>query len=231
MDEPAHGRHIAIYATPAKRLPNSFYLAAGIAAIVHVGLGWYLVNEAFLSPPAERIHEGPPITIETYKPEKPVVTPDKPKPRQPPPPIHDAQAPDTVKDTIKVAPQPDGTQTKTPPAELPKTVVQQPTTTDAPEKPSVITARWAKFPDADALASYYPQKAADDEIEGSATVQCTVLDTSGRVSCVAVAETPARYGFGAATVRMVQDKGRVDTSQGNAPVGSILRQTVTWRLG
>lgn len=231
MQQPAHGHHAAIYAVPARRLPKSFYVAATIAALVHVGLGWYLISQNFLAPPVERASEGPIITVENYKIEKPVVTPDKPKPRQAPPPIHDAKPDPTVKDPIPVTPQPDGTQTKTPPVELPKTVVQQPTTTDASEKPSVITARWAKFPDADALASYYPQKAAEDEIEGSATVQCTVLDTSGRVSCVAVAETPARYGFGAATVRMVQDRGRVDTSQGNAPVGSILRQTVTWRLG
>jgi hypothetical protein len=47
---------------------------------------------------------------------------------------------------------------------------------------------------------------------------------------VAVAESPGHYGFGIATVRMVQDKGRVDTTKGNATVGSILRQTVTWRL-
>jgi hypothetical protein len=47
---------------------------------------------------------------------------------------------------------------------------------------------------------------------------------------VAIAETPGRYGFGAATVRMVQDKGRVDTTRGNATVGSILQQTVVWRL-
>ena len=99
------------------------------------------------------------------------------------------------------------------------------------EGQGVITAaRWSRFPDGNALAEYYPPKAADAEIEGQATVQCAVLDSSGRVSCAVVSETPGNYGFGAATVRMVQDKGRVDTTQGNATKGAVLRQTVAWKL-
>jgi protein TonB len=232
MDEPVYGRHAAIYAVPERRLPKSFYLAAAIAALAHIGLGWYLIHQTFLAPPAERFHEGPPITIETYKPQKPDLKPDTPKPaKTPPPPIHDAKPDDTVKDPLPVPPQPNGAQSSAPPKDLPKDVAPPaPPTTDTTNTPTVITARWAQFPDADALASYYPSKAANDEIEGSATVQCTVVDASGRVSCVAVAGSPPHYGFDAATVRMVQDKGRVDTSQGTAPVGSILRQTVRWRL-
>ena len=61
-------------------------------------------------------------------------------------------------------------------------------------------------------------------------MQCVVLDTAGRVSCAIVSEKPGGYGFGTATVRMVQDKGRVDVSQGNVQVGSVLRQTVVWRM-
>jgi protein TonB len=45
-----------------------------------------------------------------------------------------------------------------------------------------------------------------------------------------LSEIPGNYGFGKATVRMVQDKGRVDTSQGNVKIGSILRTTVKWQL-
>ena len=232
MDEPAHGYHAAIYAVPARRLPKSFYIAASIAAVVHAGLAWYLIHQTFAVPPAEKVQEGPTIVVETYKPQKPDVKPDTPKPtKAPPPPIHDSRPDDSVHDPLPLPPQPNGAQSSAPPKDLPKDIAPPaPVTTDTSAKPSVITARWARFPDADALASYYPSRAAEDEIEGSATVQCTVLDTSGRVSCVVVAETPVRYGFGTATVRMVQDRGRVDTSQGNAPVGSILRQTVTWRL-
>jgi protein TonB len=229
MDEPVYGRHAAIYAVPARRLPKSFYLAAGIAALAHIGVGWYLIHQTFLAPPAERFHDGPSIIVETYKPQ-PDVKRDTPKPTKAPPPIHDARPDDTVTDPLPASPQPNGAQSSTPPRDLPKEEAPPAPKTDTTNTPTVITARWAQFPDADALASYYPSKAAADEIEGSATVQCTVVDTSGRVSCVAVAESPPRYGFGAATVRMVQDRGRVDTSQGTAPVGSILRQTVKWRL-
>ncbi len=229
MDEPVHGRHAAIYAAPAKRLPKSFYLGLGIAGVIHAGLAWYLINQTFAVPRAEAVPEGPVIIIDTFKPQKPVVTHDDPKPVKAAPPVHDAPITEKTTQTIDIAPQPKGEQTLTPPDKL--QVVEIPKgTSDTSSSASVIVARWARFPDADALASYYPARAAEDEVEGSATVQCTVLDTSGRVACVAVAESPARYGFGAATVRMVQDRGRVDTSQGNAPVGSILRQTVTWRL-
>lgn len=229
MDEPVRGRYAAVYAAPARRLPKSFYFGAGIAALMHAGLAWYLINQTFAIPAAERGADGPTIIIETFKKEKPVVTPDKPKPVKAALPIHDAPVTDKPTETIHVAPQKDGEQTLTPPEKLP--VVEAPKgTSDTSSSATVIVAHWARFPDADALASYYPSRAAEDEIEGSATVQCTVLDTSGRVSCVAIAETPARYGFGGATVRMVQDRGRVDTTQGTAPVGSILRQTVTWRL-
>ncbi len=227
MDEPVPGRHAAIYA-PARRLPKSFFLGAGVAALLHAGLAWYLINQTFAIPKAEPVGEGPIITIDTFKPEKPVVTPDKPKPIKTAPPIHDSPVTDKTQETIKVAPQPDGKQTLAPPEELPKVVV--PPTTSEPGKGSVSVVRWTKFPDADALANYYPARAAEDEKEGSATVQCTVLDVSGRVSCVTVDESPPHYGFGSATVRMVQDKGRVDTSHGDIAVGSILRQTVAWHL-
>lgn len=228
MDQPVHGRHAAIYAVPAKRLPKSFFVAAGVAALIHAGLAWYLIHQTFAIPKTETPSEGPIITIDTFKPQKPV-TPDKPKPTKAVPPIHDPVITTHVIDTIPIAPQKNGVETVTPPDNLPIVETPKPTP-DTGTTSSATEVHWARFPDADALASYYPPRAAEDEIEGSATVQCTVLNTAGQVSCVAVAESPGRYGFGIATVRMVQDKGRIDVTKGNATVGSILRQTVTWRL-
>jgi protein TonB len=68
-------------------------------------------------------------------------------------------------------------------------------------------------------------------MEGAARVQCTVLDAAGRVHCTVVSETPKGYGFGQQTVKMVEEKGRVDTSVGNIKVGSVLATTtVKWQL-
>jgi len=230
MDEPVHGRRAAVYAVAEKRLPKSFFVAASVAALIHAGLGWYLINQTFAPLKVEKVPDGGTIILEPLSPKQPV-KPDKPKPVKPQLPIH--RTPDTVApaDPIPLAPQKDGVQTLTPPDKLP--VVEVPSVGGAQSSASAAGAtevHWARFPDADALANYYPPRAAEDEIEGSATVQCTVLNTAGQVSCVAIAESPGRYGFGTATVRMVQDKGRVDTTKGNATVGSILRQTVVWRL-
>jgi len=228
MDEPVHGRHAAIYAVPAKRLPKSFYLGAGIAAVIHAGLAWYLIHQTFAIPNAEPPMDAGTIILEPLAP-KPPVTPDKPKPSKAVPPFHDPVITTPVTETTPIAPQKDGVQTMTPPDVLPTVETPKPVA-DTGTPGDAIDVHWTRFPDANALADYYPPRAAEDEIEGSATVQCTVLNTAGQVSCVAIAETPGRYGFGAATVRMVQDKGRVDTTKGNATVGSILRQTVVWRL-
>ena len=102
--------------------------------------------------------------------------------------------------------------------------------TSATSSSAYVQARWTRFPDGAALADYYPPRAAEDEVEGAATVQCTVMDAKGRVSCITVSETPKGYGFGKQTEKMVESIGRVDTSQGDVQVGSKLLTTVKWTL-
>lgn len=229
MNEPVHGRRSAIYAVPQKRLPPSFFLGLGVAIVLHAGLAYYLFHQNFTAA-VEAVPIGDPPTILTM--DKPV------KPETPKPPVNTIRVhatPETpaIKDPTPLVAQPhdDGPITTTPTTTLPTTTgpATSETSSSAVEAP-YVTARWSRFPSSETLADYYPPRAADAEIEGTATVQCTVLDTSGRVSCVAISESPGGYGFGQATVRMVQDKGRVDTTQGNIRVGSMLRQTVAWRL-
>ena len=229
MEDPVHGRRAALYDVPQKRLPRSFYLGAGVALLLHAGLAYYLIQQTFsVAAPPQATSEGPIITIEM--PTKP--TPVKPKPTIP---VHSpAQTiPNTVK-TIDVAPQkPVDIDDKTPVTVLPTVTLPPAGPAVGPNLdpgPQYINPTWSKFPTGEALAEYYPSRAANDEIEGSATVQCAVLDTAGRVSCVVISETPGGYGFGSATVHMVQDKGRVDTTKGNIAVGSMLRQTVKWKF-
>ena len=235
MDNPVHNRRSALDIQPSKRIPPSFYAALGIAIAVHAGLAYYLLDQRFgagIETGWERPSEPPPIQIEMPKPAKP--EPVKPNVI----PVHKTVLPNDVKvETTPIIPLDE-------PAPATNVIVDTaptlPTTgagagtgtgtSDATPEPVYVKARWSRFPDSAALTNYYPSKAADNEVEGSATVQCVVLDGAGRVSCVAVSEKPGGFGFGAATVRMVQDKGRVDVTQGNVQVGSVLRQTVVWRL-
>ncbi|MBP2160695.1 MULTISPECIES: energy transducer TonB [Asticcacaulis] len=235
MDNPVHNRRSALDIHPNKRIPPSFYVALGVAIAVHAGFAYYLLDQRFgtgleqtWTPPDQ------PRTIVIDMPDKAKPTPPLEKETIQ---VHKTPAPATEVETTPIIPVDE-------PRTVADTVIDAPPllpqagggtvtgtgASDAPAQPAVVVARWSRFPDGAALANYYPARAEEDEVEGTATVQCVVLDTAGRVSCTAVSEKPGGYGFGAATVRMVQDKGRVDISQGNVQVGSVLRQTVVWRM-
>lgn len=224
--------HSAIFARPARKMSPSLLLAILVAVGLHILLAFYLLTTNFVRPmPPETIVEpGPLITTIERMPTK---TDDKP-----PPPI---------KNTIQVH---SPTATTPTPEDLPIIPAKGPTITAGPVvlpdgpvvtagpdvgtgtiEPTYITPRWTQFPDGATLAEYYPQVAIDNDRTGQAVVECSILDTAGRVSCSVVSETPKGYGFGAATVKMVEAKGRVDTNAGNIKPGAKLLVTLKWLLG
>lgn len=230
MTDTVHSFRSPVYAVAARRrLPPSFYIGVGIAVLIHAGLAWYLIQQTFSVPTEPPLAEGPIIETPFYKP--------------PPPKPVTEKTPQKTPTTISVhVPE-------TPPLVNVGTVPLSPVTTSSSGDPVIVTtdpgsgitssstssssyvkARWTRFPDGAALADYYPPRAAEDEVEGSATVQCTVMDTKGRVSCVTTSETPKGYGFGKQTEKMIENIGRVDTSQGDVQVGSQLLTTVKWTL-
>ena len=226
-------RRAAIFTdTATRKLPRSFYWGAAFAVLLHAGIIYYLVQQNFnLTVPPEAA--GPTIigTVYTPPPQQP-----KPTPHQKPvdhPLVHTTAVPlDPKIDTTPLK----ATDAPNTGVEGPPTLVNTPPVTGgtdvkADPGPVYVTARWKAFPDAATLTDYYPPRALDNEMEGSASVQCTVLDTAGHVHCTAVSESPKGYGFGQQTVKMVEEKGRVDTSAGNIKVGSILAvTTVKWQL-
>ncbi len=232
MTDAVHSFHSPIFDAPkSKKLPPSLYWGMFFAILLHLALLYYFFNQTFTAAFVENPPEPPSTVVEFYKPPAP------PPPADPMPapknvivahtPV--AEAPPTVPTVPldpKVEAKPDDG-TKAPP------VVSKATgdSSSAASANPYVQARWTRFPDGNALGQYYPARAADNEIEGTATVECTVLDKAGRVHCTALSESPGNYGFGPATVRMVQDKGRVDTSQGDVKIGSVLRTTVKWQLG
>lgn len=233
MTDAVHSYRAPIYAdTSVKRLPPSFYWGVGIAVLLHLALAYYLLQQNFAplvvdNPPAEHNMD---VSMDKIPPAKPKTPDQAPRkvivlhpPALPTKPNIETIPVDPVKPTVTT----DAGDTTPPALSPPGNTVTAPPATG----PVFVKARWTQFPDGNALADYYPAKAANDEREGVATVQCTVLDAKGHVGCTIVSETPGGYGFGLQTVRMVQDKGRVDTTQGDVQIGSVLRTTVKWQLG
>ena len=225
--------HMPLYdrGRPQGGVSPSLYWGVGLAVLLHLLLAWCLIHQTFSGPAPEPATPPPSIGV-TFEELSPPPPPQKPHavvprisphvtPLSPPP-----TAATTPLAPVKTAPL-------SGPAQTPviDNSPQQATSASASSAPAYVTPRWTRFPDGAALASYYPPRALDNEVEGSSLVECTVLDVKGRVACVAVSETPKGYGFGAATARMVQDRGRVDLSQGDVRVGAKLRTTVKWTLG
>jgi len=225
-------RRSAIFTdTAARKLPRSFYWGAGIALLLHAGLAYYLVVQTFNPADVPEVSD-PPVIGTLYNP-----PPQQPKPMPEQKPVnhviaHSTPDPLTPIETTTLTPQPQSdVNTSGPPLIADKPVVQGPPNVTADPGPAYVAARWKAFPDAATLTDYYPPRALDNEIEGSASVQCTVLDAAGHVHCTVVSETPKGYGFGQQTAKMVEEKGRVDTSAGDIKIGSVLTTTtVKWQL-
>ena len=234
MIDAVHSFHSPIFDTQkSKKLPPSFYWGVLFAVLLHLALLFYFFNQTFTTAFVENPPEPPSSTVEIVDLPKP---PPPTAPQTPPvshvvlhPPV--SQPPVTV-EPILADPTPDTNKVTAGPVTPPilSPVAGGTSSSAAPADP-YVKARWTRFPDSNALGQYYPPRAADNEVEGIATVECTVLDKAGRVHCTALSESPGNYGFGPATVRMVQDKGRVDISQGDVKIGSVLRTTVKWTLG
>jgi protein TonB len=231
MTGAVHSYHSPIFDNPKlKKLPPSFYWGVLFAVLLHLALLYCIFNQTFALPPileAPKAEKPIDMTMVTITPEPPKPTPTTTHTNPVTPHTPATATPDNI-ETLPVDPVVNPTPTAPGPVTLPaEPTLPGPVVSNAPV---YVAARWSRFPNADALGAYYPPRALNDEIEGSATVECTVLDAAGRVRCSALSEIPGNYGFGKATVSMVQDKGRVDTSKGDIKIGSVLRQTVKWSL-
>lgn len=226
--------HSAIFAQPRRKLPLSLVWAILIAIGLHVLLAIYLLTQNF----ARVIPDDP-----TATPQKPITVTMSPPPQdtkddqQKPPPqshpinVHTPTNTTPVDDDLPIIPN-KGPIVDTGPGLLntgPDVVISDSGGGDG--GPVYINPRWAQFPDSNTLTEYYPPAAIDANKQGVAEVECEILDTAGHVSCTVVSETPKNYGFGAATVKMVEAKGRVDTAGGTVKPGSKLTVTLKWLLG
>lgn len=98
------------------------------------------------------------------------------------------------------------------------------------QTPSIQNPEFLQRPNAQDFAQNYPSQAADQAVEGRATIECFVrLDTT--LNCSVIAESPASWGFGDAAIAIARSF-RVSPARVNGePVeGGRFRQTIRFVL-
>ena len=188
-----------------KPLPPATWIAVGIVALAHIGVGTALYYQRFelkTSPDRSepRVIDGSVIVLHR-EPPPPVVTMTPPAPN---PPVHRPESPPTTVETLTTV-IPDIPTAATGPV-INTTVPVDPTTAtgtasesvvEAPRGPPVIRSpQWISRPTGDQLTRAYPDRALNGEVSGSATLSCRVQAAGTVTGCTVVSETPGGYGFG-----------------------------------
>jgi len=203
--------HPMDYGERKRPVSRATWIAVGVVALAHLGLGTALYYQRFELAPVAETPDAPTFDVITLtprpRPPEPGVTPPAPNPR-----LNDTPRPTQPTETIMAVVN-DAAVTNTglilnlttevPPDTATGTASEP--VTEAPRGPPVITSpQWISRPGGDQLARAYPDRAIDRGVQGSASLSCTV-NANGTVSaCGVVSETPGGYGFG----RAAQDLSR-----------------------
>lgn len=181
-----------------KRLSPTKTAVVGLSLAAHAGVAAYLAMMQF-APPQVTDYEPPPMQggIEVL-PKKPPPPPAKERPKQltlhkPVVPSENVVEPLPVDPPDVVTPPPVGPLAKLDPP---------PAVTKPPADPLITNPTWLNRPDGEDLARHYPDAAIRRELEGQATITCTVTAKGSIAACAVVSETPAGAGFGQAAVKL-----------------------------
>jgi hypothetical protein len=114
--------------------------------------------------------------------------------------------------------------------DIPPKEIRSPTgqVTREARPPADLQAYWAEE-----IGNYYPPRAQDDEVEGSAGAECIFTADGTFADCVRIFESPAGYGFGNALDKAIEKLGQSRNKADWAPVyvGKSLSITVAFQLG
>jgi protein TonB len=101
-----------------------------------------------------------------------------------------------------------------------------------PPRPSVITSPdWLRRPSGEDIARYYPERAQRMNVEGRATISCSVTAKGTLEGCSVQSEDPADQDFGSAALRMSRlFKMRPMTKDGAPVEGGTVRIPIRFVL-
>ena len=220
-----HPIHNPFDVPPPKR-GKGFLIAGLLALLLHGILGVVLWRQRFELTVREYSDDVTDVAI--IKPMAPPPPPPPPPPNTPPPPPPKLQPrpPVAVPNAPTIPPLP------VPPVEKRIEEPKPPAPAPEPPRPSVITnPDWARKPSGEDIARYYPDRALRMEVEGRATLSCTVSARGTLEGCAVVSEDPADQDFGAAAIRMSKlFKMRPQTRDGAPVEGGTVRIPLSFRL-
>ena len=91
---------------------------------------------------------------------------------------------------------------------------------------------WARRPNGDDLARYYPDRAQSLGKTGRAVISCTVTGKGTLTACSVVSEDPPDFGFGEAALKMSRlFQMRPKQADGQAVEGGTVRIPLSFALG
>ncbi|HEX7948131.1 MAG TPA: TonB family protein, partial [Phenylobacterium sp.] len=101
-----------------------------------------------------------------------------------------------------------------------------------PADKSVITApSWLRLPSGQDIARVFPERAQRQDVQGAATVLCTVSAEGTLVNCEVTAEAPGGMGFGGAAMKLTPlFKLKPQTRDGTPVVGGTVRIPIRFVL-
>lgn len=232
--EPNERRLATLYDRPSPgfRLTRKTLLACGAVGLLYAGFGlavmsYRITHEVAIisEPPAIRITQDVPTKPEVPLRQKPVLTT--------PPKFHDpVLKPDmSTGDTL---PRPaDG---DTAPIFGPATTLDDPgsgITLPPPHGPLMIkNPEWVSKPTAAQLGRIYPERAANKEMSGGATLLCGVATDGSMVGCAVIDESPKGWRFGEAALAAARYfKMSPRTVDGQIVGGAKVRIPIVFNLG
>lgn len=180
------------------------WIALGVVAVAHLGLGAALYYQRFELAPAAATPVPPTTIVELFTPPKPIDPPKTPPPPQAPntvfnetlAPVPPTIEPITVAQGEASAPGPVITLAQPAPEPVADGVGAEPA---APTPSALIrNPSWQRQPSSEQLMRAYPNRALNAGVGGSVGLNCLVQPSGQVTDCNVTRETPSEYGFGRA---------------------------------